>query len=187
MNDKLAPVIDEVMLLFTELKVLQQLGPAFVIRHRFHVQGTDCLPGEEVAQISLIHRGREFPIRLSLALRLLFNYLAEHRRLPQSAKQVQAGISTDAFYTNHGANAKSGKKQTRRFSHVSIKEYVKRLRRVFAVAFLEAGLKLNPNSVLTSEQTEGNSVLYRLRATVEWIHLNGAADGRHVPRNQYWT
>jgi hypothetical protein len=103
---------------------------------------------------------------------LLFNYFAEHRRLAQCARQIQSGISTDAFYTKHGANAKSGKRQTRRFSHVSIKEYVKRLRGSLAVACGEAGLKLDPDEILVSESTESNEVNYRLRISVEWIHVD---------------
>jgi hypothetical protein len=130
------------------------------------------LPGEEVVKVSLIHRGREFPLRLSLASRLLFDYLAQHRRLPQDAKQIQAAISTDAFFTNHGANAKSGKKQTRRFRDLSIKEYAKRIRRSLAKALCEAGLRFNPNAVLRSEKTESNHVSYRLRGSVEWIHVD---------------
>jgi hypothetical protein len=172
MNGKFSPVIEEVDLLAAELNELEHVGPHFVVFHRFHMEGADCLPGEEIAKISLIHRGREFRVRASLASRLLFDYLAHRRRLPQSAKQIQAGITTDAFYASHGANAKSGKKQTRRFSHVSIKEYVKRIRRSLVEAFLEAELELDPKKVLISESTESNQVNYRLRISVEWIHVD---------------
>jgi|SRR5579859_464296 len=172
MNDKFAPVIDEVDLLVAEMKELEHAGPHFAILHRFNIQGTDCMPGEEIVNISLVHRGREFPLRLSLASRLLFDYLAQHRRLPQGAKQIQAGISTDAFYTNHAANAGSGEKQTRRFRDISIKEYAKRIRRALALAFLEAGLKLDPSAVLKSEKTETNHVNYRLKISAEWIHIH---------------
>jgi hypothetical protein len=111
-------------------------------------------------------------LRLSLATRLLFDYIAHRRRLPQSAKQIQVGITSGAFYSNHGANAKSGKKQTRQFSHRSIKEYIRRIRRSLAVAFREAGLKFDPSAVLKSEETEGSrAVNYQLRASVEWIHF----------------
>jgi hypothetical protein len=172
MSDKFTPLIEELNLLAAELRELGQVGPHFVIFHRFHVEGTICMPGEEVIKVSLVHRGREFPLRLSPAILLLFNYFAEHRRLAQSARQIQSGISTETFYTNHGANAKSGRRQTRRFNHVSIKEYVKRLRGSLAVAFREAELKLAPGAVLKSERTENNIVVYRLKISAEWVHLD---------------
>jgi len=147
------------------------LGPRFRIVHRFREPGADCLPGEEISLIVLIHRGREYLLPISLALRILFDYLARHRRLPQNAVQIVSGMQADAFYVRHGANAQTGARQTRRFSRSAIKEYVKRLRRLLQVAFREAGLKLDPFAVLVSKPTEGNEVHYRLRATVEWIHL----------------
>jgi hypothetical protein len=55
---------------------------------------------------------------------------------------------------------------------VSIKEYVKRLRGSLAVACGEAGLKLDPDEILVSESTESNEVNYRLRISVEWIHVD---------------
>lgn len=182
MSDKFTPLIEELNLLAAELRELEQVGPHFVIFHRFHVEGTICMPGEEVIKVSLVHRGREFPLRLSLALLLLFNYFAEHRRFAQSARQIQSGISTGAFYRNHGANAKSRKGRARRFNRASIKEYVKRLRSMLVVAFSEAGLMLDPNSVLRSEETENNQVNYRLRASIEWIHLDGAMEAHHAEK-----
>jgi len=51
--------------------------------------GSDCLPGEEIVAVSLMYRGREYHLQLSLALRMLFDFLARHSRLPQSARQIE--------------------------------------------------------------------------------------------------
>ncbi len=170
-DDRFAPVIEEVEFLIAETKEYESAGPHFKVLHRFQREGTDCLPGEEVALVSLVHRSREFPIRLSLALRVLFDYLARHRHLPQSSAQIQAGTRNDAFCVRHGANAEACAKQAPRISRRGVKEYIKRLRFALRAVFLEAGLKLNPYRVLSSEATESNQVVYRLRASIDWVHI----------------
>ena len=147
---------------------MRHSGPQFRIVHRFHQPQTNCLPGEEIALISLVHRGRECPLRLPLSLRILFDYLARQRRLPQSAGQIEAGIHSHTFYLKHGANA--GKKQLRRIGRSTVKEYVKRIRYALMQAFEAACISVDPNRVLVSEKTTGNEVLYRLRANVNWEH-----------------
>ena len=52
-----------------------------------------------------------------------------------------------------------------------LKVYVPRFCKALKIASREAGLALNPNFVLITEQTDGNEVLYRLRAKVEWRHI----------------
>ena len=172
MKDKLGPVIQKVDLLLAELREVAGRGPRFRIVHRLREPGADCLPGEEISFILLIHRGREYLLPLSLALRILFDYLARHRRLPQNAVQIVSGMRVDAFYTRHGANAQAGVRQTRRFGRSAVKEYIARLRRALEVTFREAGARPDPFAVLVSEPTEGNEVRYRLRATVEWVHVD---------------
>lgn len=171
MSDQFASVMRKVRLLQAARKRLAARGPHFKIVHRFRAtgSGTDCFPGEEVAWIIFVWRDRQVEVRLSLALRILFDYLAQKSR-PQSAAQIVAGLRGDPFYLQHGANVQGSAKLRRRFSYGAIKEYVKRLRRALQVAFDEAGLKLDPFAVLVSEPTESNEVRYRLKATIEWIH-----------------
>ncbi|MCI0718247.1 MAG: hypothetical protein L0338_04645 [Acidobacteria bacterium] len=172
MNSRFAPVLHRVRLLQVARRRLAATGPHFKIVHRFRQTGSgaDCFPGEEVAWVILVWLGREVEVRLSLALRLLFNYLAQKNR-GQSAAQIVVGLRGDPFYLQHGANVQGGAKLRRRFSYGAVKEYVKRLRRALQAAFDEAGLKLDPLAILVSEPTEGNEVRYRLKATVEWIHM----------------
>jgi len=171
MRDRLALVLHGVDLRLAELRRLAACGPHFRIVHRFREPGAACLPGEEVAWVLLACRSIEYPLPLPLSLLLLTDYLARNRRLPQSAAQIAAGLRTDPFYVRHGANVRTGARLTRKFSFSSMKEYTKRLRRALKVTFDEAGLKLDPFAVLVSEPTEGNEVRYRLKASVEWIHI----------------
>jgi len=174
MSDRFSPVIEEVDLLVAEIKELATVGPHFKIVHRFREYGTDCRPGEEVAWTILVFRSREYLLRLPLSLLLVFDYLGRNRWLPQSATQIVAGMRTDPFYARHGANVRTDGRQTRKISRSAVKEYVKRIRRALQVGFHEAGLKLDPYAVLVSEPTESNEIRYRLKATIEWIHVDCA-------------
>jgi hypothetical protein len=120
--------------------------------------------------IALVHHAREFPLRLSLAQRILFDYLA-HSRFPQSAGQIELGIRASAFYRKHAANvARSDLNRT--VSRSGIKTYVRRIRQALALAFRESGMRADPSKVLVAEPTVSNHVGYGLRATFDWIHLD---------------
>jgi hypothetical protein len=153
-------VTDEIDVVLAEAAELASAGPHFKIIHRSVDPVLECGRGEEVAWALLVHRGREYLLGLSHSILLMFDYLARNRWLPQSARQIVAGMRADSFYAK------------RKFSHASVKEYVKRIRRASEVAFHEAGLKLNPFDVLLSESTESNETRYRLKATIEWIHID---------------
>jgi hypothetical protein len=177
MRDSLEPVVDGVDLLLAELRVLKSQGPHLRIVHRFREPGTLCAPGEEIAVVYLVHRAQFFPLRLSLALRTLIDYLAKHSHFPQSASQIEAGIRADPFYMKHGTNAMLHNGLKRTISRSAIKEYVKRLRLAIGLAFKEAGLNLDPLQVVVSEPTVMNEVTYRLKATVQWTHTDMPNEG----------
>jgi hypothetical protein len=173
MNAEFTPVIEEVDLVLAELSQFVSAGPHFKIVHRFREPGIDgCAPGEEVAAVYLIYRAREVFVRLPLALRMLFDYLARHRHLPQSASQIEAGMKSNLFYIEHGGNAPTSADLKRKITRSAIKEYVKRVRRALTMAFDEASMDFDSFKVLVSEETVGNEVVYRLKATVEWDHLS---------------
>lgn len=172
MNNRFALLLHRIKVWQAAGKRHSALGPHFKIVHRFREPGARCLPGEEIAWVLLIWGSHEIVLKLPRSLLLLFEYMAQNRRFPQNAAQIVAGLRADPFFTRHGANARTGTKLTRRFSYSGVKEYIKRLRRALQIAFDEAGLKVDPFAVLVSEPTEGNEVRYRLRATVEWIHID---------------
>ena len=169
-NDELTTIIEEVEVLVAEIRELNESGPHFRILHRFHIPGTDCAPGEEVAGVWLVHRGREYHLRLSLALRLLFDYLARHSRLPQSATQIEAGIRSELFYTTHASAVMSIERFNRSIPRSYVRVYIERLRAGLTDAFVRAGLLKDVAKVLISQETVMNEVSYRLEATFEWVH-----------------
>ena len=170
MRDELEPVLHKVDLLIEELAQLAAIGPQFFIFHRLWQPETLCKAGEEVAAISLLHRGRRIPLRLSLALRMLFDYLARRRHLAQSASQIAVGITADPFCQLHGANSGAKADLTKRVSRTAVKQQIMRLRIGLSGAFREGGLMLDPTRVIVSETTLTNEVRYRLRAAVSWQH-----------------
>jgi hypothetical protein len=131
-----------------------------------------CAPGEEIAIVYLVYRSKFYPLRLSLALRMLIDYLAKHSHFPQSASQIEAGMRADPFYVKHGTNAMLPTGLKRRISRSAVKEYVKRLRLALELAFRDVGLNLDPRQVIVSEPTVMNEVGYRLKASVEWFHCS---------------
>ena len=169
-NDGLTVIMEEVDMLFAELQVLSASGPHFRIIHRFHRPGTECALGEEIFAVYLIFRGREYSIRLSLALRIIFDYMARHPHFSQSASQIEAGLRADRFYVQHSASTMGREKFTRRITRSYVRVYIERMRSALESAFTEAGLLIGVKDVLISQATVMNEVGYRLKATFEWIH-----------------
>jgi hypothetical protein len=172
MNDSFAFVIEEVDFLVAELKERATVGPHIKIVHKYRQPGSDCAPGEEIAVAYVVHRARESFIRLSCPLLSVFDYLAHHTRLPQTAPQIVSGLRADPFYQKQGANAYTRGQLTRKIGRSSIKVYIQRLRAALGQAFRDAHLQLDPYKVLVSEDTSSNMAGYRLRATFEWIHVD---------------
>jgi hypothetical protein len=169
-NEYKSILLHYIDLLFAEMAELRSSGPHFRIYHRFRKPGTDCAPGEEILAVCLVHRGREHHLRLSLALRILFDYLARHSRLPQSATQIEAGIRADRFSAQHAATVMGSEKFTRSIPRSCVKVYIERLRSALEDAFHEAGFQMDARAVLLSQKTVMNEVAYRLKATFDWVH-----------------
>jgi len=146
-------------------------GPRFVIIHRFWQPETICTPGEAIADVRLIHRTRMSSLAVSTRPLLLFDYLARHMRLPQSASQIVAGISVDPFCQEHGRYADIHEVLNKKLSRNAIKQQIVRLRAALQSAFRSAGLNIDPDRVLTAEKIAGTEVRYGLRASVEWRHM----------------
>lgn len=166
------PVLRTMDLLIAEISHLRAAGPHFRIVHRFRMPGSGCLPGEEVFAVFLVYRGREYQLRLSLTQRLVFNYLASHSSLAQSARQIELGIRADDFYKFHAKNANGRTALTRQIPRSSIKEHIRRILQSLGLAFREAGIGIDPQNVLIVQDTAGNEALYRLLATISWTHID---------------
>jgi hypothetical protein len=176
MSIELRRVIEKAQFLLLELNHVAQKGPYFQIVHRFGRTGMGCYAGEEVVAVYLIDGSNEIMLPLSLALRLLFDYLGRQRHIPQSASQIAAGIRVDLFYCKHGLN--SGRLLRRNISRTAVKEYIKRIRTALNIALRKTALAIDPDRVLASCETMSNEVHYHLRASVEWVHIDDLPFGR---------
>jgi hypothetical protein len=172
MNDSIQRLREEIDFLVAERKELSFRGPSFRIVHRFRMPGTDCWPGEEIFAVFLVYRGREYHLRLPLALRILFDYLARHSRVPQSAGQIELGVRADDFYRDHAENGTRRRAVTRGMSRSYVRTYARRLHKALELAFREANLQVDPGSVLMELKTVGNEVGYQLRANCDWVHVD---------------
>lgn len=172
MNDSHKWLKQEIDFLLAEQRELLGRGPSFKIVHRFRIPGSDCLPGEEIFAVFLVYRGREHHLRLPLALRIMFDYLARHPRVPQSAGQIELGIRADDFYRRHAANGSGRRAVTRNISRSYVRVYAKRLHQALALAFEEAQLQFGPRNVLLEMKTVGNELGYLLKAECAWGHLD---------------
>jgi hypothetical protein len=172
-------VIEEVDLLVAEAAWMNERGPHFIIVHRWREPGSSgCLPGEEVAQVRLIHRAQEYPLKLGLGPLIEFDYLAHHRWLPINASRLAAEMNADPFCSSHAANAPKFRKRTRRYNHASVKVFAQRIRDAMKLAFRDAEIAMDPRLVLISEPG------YRLMASVEWIHLADPRQSAAAPRRK---
>jgi hypothetical protein len=178
-KNSLSPVLKKVDLLVAEIAQLRASGPHFRVLYRFRMPGSSGrLPGQEIFAVFLVYRGREYQLRLTLAQRFVFEYLANHCRLAQNARQIELGIRADDFYKFHAKNANGRTVHTRRIPRSSIKEHVRRLHQALEMVFQEAGLGIEPRGVLIVQDTVGNEGVYRLRATCSRTYTDLTARDR---------
>ena len=162
-------LVEAIDLLLAEMKELQHNGPCFQVVHNFS-QGS-CAPGEEVSAVLLVNRGEFSQLPLAVVERLVFDFLAQHRRIAFDSSQIVSGLAGDWFYRDHAAN--SGNKQVKKIRRATVKVLVQRIREAMVSAFAKAGMRFDPYDVLRSCPAEGtNRVLYRLHADVRWHHTS---------------
>jgi hypothetical protein len=171
MHSKL--IVREIDLLLAEVREQVETGQCFRILHRFREPGTWCAPGEEIVAVHLIYRGREFLVHLGSTLLVMFDYLAHHSRLPQTAIQIVLGIKADPFYRKHGFNASIHSRLPKKINRSEVRVYIERIRAALKTAFSEAGMLIDPCCVLVSEEETGsNRVAYRIKGNFDWVHLD---------------
>lgn len=155
MLDRATLVSEEIDLLIDEARKLATLGPTFKI-----VVAPDRsarVYRDRITGIFLMCRGREYAIRLSASHLRLFHYLVFNRSCAKTAHEIAWEISNSPSFVRDDG-------RPWRLARSSIKTFVMRIRRAFAVAFKEAHLTLDAKRVLVSEPTSGNATAFRLRA-----------------------
>ncbi len=151
--------------------------PRLVITHGHHRAVQDCLPGETIEQACFAVGPRVVPLRLSPTGLVLVDVLGRKRPTPLSVTQIERIIASDPFYVRLGANAAPITTHPIKLTRKTIKVYIQRLRQQIGKALEEAGLALQPENVLVSDDTELLSVkAYRLAIACEFVHLGGAGE-----------
>ena len=170
-DDRYKRLIEEVDFLLARRRQLRTEGPHFIVVHSGHESGAiGCLPGETIEQISLGHRSLEFPFRLTLMPLLVLDCLCRYRRTMLTAARIEEIMHTDPFYVRYGTRQRRQPKDIGRPNRASVKVYVQRIREHMEKIFGDADLRIDPRNVLIADSTDSNTVAYRLKASVEFVH-----------------
>lgn len=144
-------------------------GVHIVIVHRY-AQTVLCAPGEEIARAYIVHKGKQYPIPLSTVHLILLDYLCRHRGIAQTATQIARGLSSEAFYVQHGMNREGSAPLRTRTSRTAVKEQMMRLRLGIARCLTRANIAIAPRSILCAQNSTSNEVAYQIGAEVIWEH-----------------
>lgn len=158
--DRFAPILEEIEFLTSERRQVASSGPHLIIQLRLNGRGR-----KEILSVCLIRHAHSFPMKLSPRGRIFVDFMARHRHLSLTAVEIEDGV--EEFYSSHRMPGYSSN-QNPTLSRRNVKIYVQRTRKALGRVFREAGLKIDTSRVLTSERSEVNQTLYRLRCTVEW-------------------
>ena len=164
-SDPTDRIIEEIEFIEAERRQSRESGPYFRIIHRSERRPDSYYSYQEAVAVFLVCKGRFFQVMLGSVLVKLFDYMARHNRLAQTARQVENGTRADPlFRMRRGIRPKNC--IPRRYVRV----YVDRIRVALGLVFRECGLGIRPDAVLISEETVMNESGYRLRASFQWLH-----------------
>lgn len=161
-----------VALLLAELREPCANGFHCRILHKYRRPGTDCAAGEDIAGASSLFGVREDAMPMSGGLLVMFDYMARHSHLPQTAAQIVRGLASNPFYLKLGSNAPVAGVRIPKVSLSEVRVYVQRIRQAIERVSKKAGRELEGRAVLVSERTESNRIAYRLKGTFEWVHID---------------
>lgn len=164
-SDTASRIVEELEFIEAERCQLNAKGPHFRIIHRYSERFVPCGPHEEIAAAYLVHAGRTVQVGLGTALLGLFDYMALHNQISQTARQIESGTRPSRSPgVRRTALARSG--IPRRYVRI----YLDRICFALGIALQKAGIEIKPEAVLVSEETAMNEKGYRLRGTFEWLH-----------------
>ena len=172
MNNKLqfAQLVKEVDFRLAHRRHLRRRGVHLIVTHGLHVPGTLCAPGEIIEDIALGGEPRPRSLGLSHLSLLLMDCFCRYRR-PLTALRIEQIMNTDPFYVRYAANWIGIGQCIARPDRRSVRTYIRKIWKQMEGPFQAAGLSIDPRQILLSEMTESNIVVYRLKATVEVVHI----------------
>jgi len=172
---KFAQLIQEVHVALAERRDLRQRGIHLIITHARvdHVPGTACSAGEMIGDVAI--GGVLGPVSLGLSdtSKLLIDCFCRYR-MPLTALRIEQIMNSDPFYFHYAAN-RIGRTHVALPDRSSVRVYVWRIREQMEKVLRELGLRFDAQRILVSEATETNTLVYRLKATVEFLHVDGSA------------
>lgn len=170
-NDRFARLVEEVDFQLAQRRHLRARGIHLIVTHLYHLPGTFCAPGEMIGDILISRMTEPISLGLSQMSLLLMDCLCRYRT-PLTALRMEQIMNSDPFYLDYAANQIGNDqiiaKPDRRTARVCVPRIQKRMESVFQ----GLGLRVDPLQILTSEPTDSNVVIYRLKATVEIIHID---------------
>ena len=172
-NNPFAELVQEVDVALAERRHLRQRGVHLIVTHLDHVPETLCSAGEMIGDIAL----GGYPELVSLGLTHMSHLLVDcfcRYRMPLTAMRIEEIMNTDPFYVNYAANRVGRNQVIARPDRDTTRVYVWRIRKQLEKVFRKLALGLDAQHVLVSETTETNLLVYRLKATVEFLHVNGS-------------
>lgn len=167
-----AQLVQEVDVALAERRDLRQRGIHMIVSHLRHIPGTACSAGEMIGDISIGGFLEPVSLGFSETSLILMDCFCRYR-MPLTALRIEEIMNSDPFYAHYAAN-RIGRNCVVLPDRSSIRMYVWRIRKQMEKVFQDVGLRFDPQQILISEMTETNTLVYRLRATVEFLHVNGA-------------
>ena len=164
-SDPTDRIIEEIEFIEAERRESRESGPHFRIIHRSEHRSDSNYSYQEAVAVFLVCGDRFFQVMLGSVLVRLFDYMARHNRLAQTAEADRKRHSGGPPFRAHRRTKPRNCRTPRRYVRV----YVDRIRVALDLVFQECGLGIRPESVLISEDTVMNEVGYRLRASFEWL------------------
>lgn len=172
MNNKsqFCQLVEEVDFRLAHRRDLRERGVHLIVTHSCHIPGTLCAPGERIEDIALAGQPEPPSLGLSPASLLLMDCICRYRR-PLTAQRIEQIMNTDPFYIRHAANRVGRNLCIVRPDRKSVRAYVPRIWSQMERAFLRQKLNIDPRQILLAETTDSNIATYRLKATVEVVHI----------------
>jgi hypothetical protein len=164
-------LIEEVDFLLALRRHIQARGIHLIVTHLDHLPGTICAPGEIIGDISL--GGSPSPTSLGLSqMSLLLMDCLWRYRMPLSALRIEQIMNSDPFYVNYAVNQIGHDQIIAKPDSRNVRVCAPRIQKRMGAVFHQLGLRVDPLQILTSEPTDSNAIVYRLKATVEIVHID---------------
>jgi hypothetical protein len=186
-SDNIRRIVEEIEYLRAKRAWTSGSRPRLIVSHGHHQAVKNCLPGETIERSWLSVRSDEIPLRLSGNGLVLLDILARKKPHPLTAAHIERILAADPFYMHLGANGVSAEKQKIRLTRKTIKIYIQRLRKQIGKVLKKAGLTMQPEEVIVSEETELlNVTAYRLAIPCEFVHQQETRVRRQPCRPLRW-